>query len=400
MEKIEDLENQYGKPDILIDSSNDNSTRYAIWGFDEVFKIYQNSSYLNDKLISGEPLENFQKIINKWKKSDHFISCIGFLSYELNEIIYNHLNFQKRLKENDFPLLWFCKPKLIREYKLDYSYQSDLQIELKKIDDIIDYNSYSKDIEKIKNYLKNGDVYQINYTSHKSFESHNIDTYDLYKKLRYEIKPKEGFYIHSDDFDILSFSPELFLKIKDQKISTFPIKGTRPSSNDRTQDSLYKLDLKNSLKDKAEHLMIVDLLRNDLGKICQTGSVQVNDLYKIETFKTVHHMVSKVYGKLKDNISEIEIIKALFPGGSITGAPKESAMKIINLLESNKRNIYTGSAGYICKNGDMYFNICIRTLLKYLGVFEYGIGGGIVWDSDPKDEWEEANQKSKILELI
>ena len=111
---------------------------------------------------------------------------------------------------------------------------------------------------------------------------------------------------------IYYLSPELFLKIKDQKISTFPYKGTRPSSNDHIQDSLYKLDLKNSLKDKAEHLMIVDLLRNDLGKICQTGSVQISDLYKIEAFKTVHHMVTKVYGKLKDNISEIEIIKALF----------------------------------------------------------------------------------------
>ena len=146
--------------------------------------------------------------------------------------------------------------------------------------------------------------------------------------------------------------------------------------------------------------MIVDLLRNDLGKICKMNSIKVEDLYHIKTFKTINHMVSKIIGKLNSNVDEFEIIKALFPGGSITGAPKESAMKIIDAIESKPRNIYTGSIGYIKPNGDMSFNISIRTLLNYKNQYEYGIGGGIVWDSDENDEWNEAQHKSKILSSL
>ena len=149
---------------------------------------------------------------------------------------------------------------------------------------------------------------------------------------------------------ILSLSPESLIKVKNKMIYTAPIKGTRHRSNIPSVDLELKKELQNSIKDKAEHLMIVDLLRNDLGKICQIGSIKVNDLYNIKSFETIHHMVTEIEGKLKENISETDIIQALFPGGSITGAPKESAMSIIDNLEQSNRKIYTGSAGYIKSN--------------------------------------------------
>ena len=218
--------------------------------------------------------------------------------------------------------------------------------------------------------------------------------------MQSKVNSKEGFFLHTNKFDVLSFSPESFIKIDDGVIQTSPIKGTRARAKNKAQDSTLKKELINSTKDKAEHLMIVDLLRNDLGKICQIGSIKVKELYSIKSFPTVHHMVTKILGKIKNDISEVEIIKAMFPGGSITGAPKENAMKIIDKLENDNRHIYTGSAGYICNNGDMSFNICIRTLLRFNNTYEYGIGGGIVWDSNTKDEWNEAHQKSEILGLL
>ena len=222
----------------------------------------------------------------------------------------------------------------------------------------------------------------------------------MYNTLSTKAKPKEGFYLRTNNFNILSFSPESFIKVKNNIINTMPIKGTRPRSKNNTEDDILKEALKDSKKDKAEHIMIVDILRNDLGKICEIGSININEIYNIISFKTIHHMVTDIEGILKKSISEVNIIQALFPGGSITGAPKESAMKIIDYLEHNRRKIYTGMAGYIAPNGDMSFNICIRTLLGIKGMYEYGVGGGIVWDSIPQEEWNEAQQKSKILDSL
>ena len=146
--------------------------------------------------------------------------------------------------------------------------------------------------------------------------------------------------------------------------------------------------------------MIVDLLRNDLGKICEFGTVKTKNLYDVQTYETVHHMVTEVCGELNSKVNFIEIIKALFPGGSITGAPKESAMKIIDSIENYSRGIYTGAMGYIKKNGDMDFNIAIRTLTVDNDTIEYPVGGGIVWDSKSEEEWIETKTKSKILELL
>ena len=162
-------------------------------------------------------------------------------------------------------------------------------------------------------------------------------------------------------------------------------------------DKQLASELSSSIKDKAEHLVIVDLIRNDLGKICKYGSIKVDNLYNIHSFKTVHQMISCVYGELLNNLSEIEIIKALFPGGSITGAPKEKSMEIIDSLENYQRGIYTGSIGFIKANGEMDFNIAIRTMTVKNNIGIYPVGGGIVWDSDSLEEWQEAHQKGAIL---
>ena len=175
------------------------------------------------------------------------------------------------------------------------------------------------------------------------------------------------------------------------------MKGTRKRSHNQLLDKSLKDELKFSSKDKSEHLMIVDLIRNDLGKISHFGSINVENLFNIESFETVHQMVSCVSGKLKNNINEFDIIKALFPGGSITGAPKESAMSIIDNLENYSRNIYTGTIGYITNKGDMNFNIPIRTLTAQNNIGTYPVGGRIVWESKIKEQWEEAQIKSKIL---
>ena len=164
-------------------------------------------------------------------------------------------------------------------------------------------------------------------------------------------------------------------------------------------DEALKLELKKSKKDRAEHVMIVDLIRNDMGKICEFGSINTKNLFDIKSFNTIHHMVTDVTGNLNKDISEIDILKALFPGGSITGAPKQRAIEIIDQIENYSRGIYTGSMGVIANNGDMIFNIAIRTLTLENDQIEYPVGGGIVWDSDPDEERLEAIQKSKILDI-
>jgi anthranilate/para-aminobenzoate synthase component I len=198
---------------------------------------------------------------------------------------------------------------------------------------------------------------------------------------------------------ILSFSPERFFKSANYTIESFPMKGTRPRSDDIIQDESLAEELYHSEKDRAEHLMIVDLIRNDLGKVSNYGSVKVDNLYGIESFETVHQMVSCVRGKLKDSIRESDIIQALFPGGSVTGAPKERSMKIIDSLESYQRGIYTGALGAVYANGNMDFNIAIRTMTIKGERATYPVGGGIVWDSDPIEELQEAQQKSRIIDM-
>lgn len=255
---------------------------------------------------------------------------------------------------------------------------------------------YLKSIDKIREYIKSGDIYQANMT--QRFEcSTEMSPYEIYAKLR-DINPAPfASFIDFGGGHIVSSSPERFIRIKDRYIETRPIKGTCPRGNTLEEDNKNKNELLSSEKDKAELLMIVDLERNDIGKISKPGTVKVTELFHLETYPTVHHLVATVTGEICDEYDVVDCIKATFPGGSITGAPKIRSMEIIDELEPTSRNIYTGSIGYIGFNGDVDLNIVIRTIVYKEGKAYFQVGGGIVWDSDANLEYQETLDKAKAL---
>ena len=259
---------------------------------------------------------------------------------------------------------------------------------------------YREKFEKIQQYLRSGDCYQINLT--QRFEAqYQGDEFDAYLKLRKHNNAPFSAYLNIDDIKVLSISPERFIQIKQNKVQTKPIKGTRPRSNDPTQDEKNKRSLSLANKDKAENLMIVDLLRNDISRACKPGSVKVPKLFDIESFPAVHHLVSTIEGELAEDKSAIDLIRGAFPGGSITGAPKIRAMEIIEELEPHRRNIYCGSIGYISACGNMDTSITIRTLTCLNGRIICNAGGGIVADSVCDEEYQETFDKvNKILPVL
>ena len=257
-------------------------------------------------------------------------------------------------------------------------------------------SSYVRAIEKIKEYIVAGDIYQVNMSQRfeMAFEG---DTFSLFKTL-YEKNPAPFFaYINAGDHQIVSTSPERFLLQTGQKVETRPIKGTRPRGSTPDEDRKLGQELKQSKKDDAELSMIVDLLRNDIGKVCRVGSVRVAEHKRLEAYQNVYHLVSIVEGELDKGCGSIDLIKATFPGGSITGCPKIRTMEIIDELEPDRRHIYTGSIGYISFHNTMDLSIAIRTATIYQGKIFFSVGGGIVFDSDPLDEYEETIHKGRTL---
>ena len=263
---------------------------------------------------------------------------------------------------------------------------------------------YTQKISCISSYLQAGDCYQINLA--QRFSAHySGDEWQAYQRLRSANQAPFSAFIRLADSVVMSISPERFLSVNEQVVQTKPIKGTRPRSNNAIEDQQQIESLLSAEKDRAENLMIVDLLRNDLSKHCQIGSIEVPELFKLESFAAVHHLVSTVTGKLKTSSSAMDLLQGAFPGGSITGAPKIRAMQIIDELEPNNRNIYCGSIGYLGVFGDMDTSICIRTLLceqsNNQPTIHCWAGGGIVLDSNAEDEYQESLDKvSKILPVL
>lgn len=256
--------------------------------------------------------------------------------------------------------------------------------------------AYIEAVNKIREYIHAGDIYQANMT--QRFECvTNATPYELYRKLR-SINPAPfASLINFGDGAIVSSSPERFIRIQDRQIETRPIKGTCPRGQTPEEDRNNKEQLLSSEKDQAELLMIVDLERNDIGRIATPGSVKVTELFHLETYPTVHHLVATIQGEIDQRYDVMDCIKATFPGGSITGAPKIRAMEIIDELEPTTRNIYTGSIGYIGFNQDVDLNIVIRTIVYKEGKAYFQVGGGIVWDSDPIAEYQETLDKAKAM---
>ena len=257
-------------------------------------------------------------------------------------------------------------------------------------------DQFAEAVERIREYIGRGDVYQVNLSRRArcTFKGSGLE---LYVALRKGNPAPYAAYLSTGDFELISTSPEQFLRKKGRDLVTRPIKGTRPRSGDPDSDRLSEEELRRSAKDRAELLMIVDLERNDLGRVAEFGSVRVEDLYQLEHYKTVIHQTAQVKAKLAEGKDIYDALEALFPGGSITGAPKVRAMEIIEELEPSRRGAYCGSVGYIGFNDDAEFNIAIRSLHLKDGLLDYQVGGGIVWDSEPESEYQETMDKGRAI---
>ena len=258
------------------------------------------------------------------------------------------------------------------------------------------HEGYIEAVETAREYIRAGDIFQVNLS--QRFEADMpLPPYELYRRLR-RINPAPfASYLNFDGVTVVSASPERFLRVRNDLVETRPIKGTRPRGKDPTSDQALAQELVRSIKDQAEHVMIVDLERNDLGRVCRYGTVRVSELAALEKYATVFHLTSTVEGRLRPDKGVIDLLKATFPGGSITGAPKVRAMEIIDELEPTRRSVYTGSIGYLGFDGGLDLNIVIRTILVKEGRAYFQVGGAVVYDSDPEGEYRETLDKAKAL---
>ena len=258
---------------------------------------------------------------------------------------------------------------------------------------------YQRSVGQALEYIRAGDIFQVN-LSQRFGARGRFDPLDLSARLRSVSPAPFAAMLRWDDLAIISASPELFHETKGDRILTRPIKGTRPRGATPDEDAALAEALRASPKDRAELTMIVDLERNDLGRVCRYGSVRVVDALSVETFAQVHHLVATVEGRLRPDAGPVDVVRAIFPGGSITGAPKIRAMEIIDELEPTRRGPYTGAIGYFGRGGRALFNIAIRTLLVEGDRVSYQVGGGIVADSDPRLEYEETLHKGRGLRAV
>lgn len=418
------------KDTIFLDSSKEdkNLSKYSFIGLNPFlnFHSFGNKSYINNEEINGEPFEVLEGIIKKYEikiesELPLLSGCMGYISYDTGRILetlpntsaqdfqipdmkftfYNNIIIFDIIKSKVFITdLGIGSNKICELEQEILNGVNILEEEVKRSNNKFYSNftkeNYKKAVGKLKEYIVSGDVYIANMT--QRFYCNNYeDSFDIYKKLRTINKAPFSSFMNFEDFQIISSSPERFIQIKEGNVHTRPIKGTRPRGHNEETDNKNKEELLSSEKDKAELLMVVDLERNDLSKVCKPHSVKVAELFKLEEYATVFHLVSTIEGTLKENISTVKCIKECFPGGSITGTPKIRAMEVIEELEMLKRNIYTGSIGYFDFRGNADFNIVIRTIVKKDNKAYFGVGGGITYDSIEEDEYNETLDKAKAL---
>ena len=259
-----------------------------------------------------------------------------------------------------------------------------------------DRATYVRYVRRVLDYIAAGDVFQVNLS--QRFTAHGRpEALDLYLRLKEKSPAPFAAFLRFRDLAVVSASPEWFYQTRGDLLVTRPIKGTRPRHGNPIEDHWLARELEHSSKDRAELTMIVDLDRNDLGRVCRYGSVRVPEPLAVESFAQVHHLVATVEGRLRRETTPVDVICSLFPGGSITGAPKIRAMEIIDELEPNRRSLYTGAIGYLSRCGSSGFNIAIRTILVEGNRASFQVGGGIVADSDPDSEFDETLAKGRGL---
>lgn len=333
--------------------------------------------------FSGCEFEDAFNRIEAYAKT-HYLA--GYVRYEAKEVFLgNHI-------KSDVPLLYF---EVHEKFKA-YEPLKPEHISLNLVPDIT-FEEYKSAVETVKSEIAAGNTYEVNYTYDWTVK-YDKDDLMLYECLLQNQKTSYNAFIKNEYDTILSFSPELFFELKNGHIITKPMKGTIGRGNDYTEDEANIVFLQNDEKNRAENVMIVDLLRNDLGRIAKTGTVKVTKLFEIETHKTLHQMTSQIEADLTDGIGFFEIFKAIFPCGSITGAPKISTMKIIDRIEKGARGVYCGAIGFISPEGAQ-FSVPIRILRRKCSEnsFKYRVGGAVVWDSDTSEEWYETVTKTKFL---
>lgn len=430
---------------MLLNSSvtDENLGQYSFIGLNLFVKLQlcKNQVLINGEVQSKDFFNSLRKILNRYKVENEtylpFVcGGIGYLSYDFGQ---KCEEIESGMEEEvDIPsaMFNFYDNIIIFDHKNNKSFISSMEIMskgtgsideiLKKISESRHINKnnlssghididekfeqkgfhsnfckkdYIEAIRKTKNYIREGHVYITNMTQRFVKETYK-DGYTIFKELMAVSPAPFSAYLDFNDFKIISSSPERFLKIDNGKMQTRPIKGTRPRGCNFEEDMFNKEELKNSEKDKSELLMIVDLERNDLSKVCKKNSVKVTELFEIEEYSTVFHLISNVEGALDSEKDIVHGIEATFPGGSITGAPKIRAMEIIDELEHSKRNIYTGSLGYISFHDTCDLNIIIRSILLKDNKAYFGVGGGITYESEEEFEYEETLHKAKAIMKI
>ena len=365
-----------GKPYIIYKSQN---------GFD-LYTDFSKKIILNNKNI-----KSFLTKKNK-KQSTNTDLFIGFFGYELlNNLIDVKVPKQKNF---NFPKGIFYKPE--KKIKLNNKLNYDLKnFECGKFKININRKNYTKIFNKFKKKIKSGETYQIKICTKYKTKS-KINPLDFFSRLSDTNLAPEAFMIKDDNYSIISCSPETLIIKKGSDISTKPIAGTVKKTKQLNKIKALNYFRKN-LKETKEHNMIVDMERNDLSRICKVGSVKLSKQKIVEEYKDLFHYVSLIKGKLKKNINNFEIIKAMMPGGSVIGCPKINTLNLLNNQEKENRNIYTGSFGYIKFNGDMRFNIIIRSILNFKNISEISVASGVVVDSNANHEFNENFLKAKAL---
>ncbi len=385
----------------------------------KIWKVYPHHMENGGQVIPLQKGDNpFELLAEEFrpdqkKIGDFFTSgWVGFWGYEMAP--FADASLPKRNLPEDFLLAWWgyygevalwdrtdpaaaASPGVSRSPLGDLRYCGE-GAALRHPSENLNHESYLSSLSKIFSYIEAGDCYQVNFS--QQFECPLPDPFspeEAFVHLALTHPSPFSAYLDCGEKKIISLSPEEFLFLKGDFIRTSPIKGTRKRSPDLDEDEKLKKDLENSEKEKAELLMIVDLERNDLGKICEFGSIQANSLREIVTYDYVHHAEAVVEGKIKKSVSPLQATQALFPGGSITGAPKKRAMEIIQELETHPRGVYTGALGFYDHTGLTSLNIAIRSLEIEKGKIKFGMGGGIVADSEPLQEYEETLVKAKVF---
>lgn len=369
-------------------------------------RIYQ----MSNKVCFSDNNSNLKEINkNPFDVIEHYLDkgyyAIGYIGYDYLECCDINLKLNKKERDNLFPQLYFnfYKPHKLMSFKKNHAdtiNMASLNNHLVKDNTEIDYSvskkKYLSNIDQIKRYIEQGDVYQVN-LSHLLRSGIDLDPKDIFINYFASQPVPFGIYINFDTFHFLGGSMELFIEKKAETIITKPIKGTSKRDNNPQIDGKRKSDLNTSIKERAENLMIVDLMRNDFSRICKNGTVRVNKLFDVKSYKTLHQMESEVQGELIENIKLKDIIYNVFPPGSVTGAPKKRSIEIIDELESHSRGPYCGCAGVFSPDGDFTLCVSIRTAVIADKSANYWAGSGIVYDSDPQKEYNETLLKAKAF---